>query len=214
LGEAGAVGAAAHAVTRALGYPDPDGDGAHRQVVVERAHAFHVEVEIPIDVRRAPRPGPVTAGHAHGGPGGRGRPALLRELLRLNPELSAEQIEEPHVVREGTWAALRFTLRSTPAGASHRVVFRPGLGTSSGCRWTSAGEERRLTWAERSLVTEFPPGSCLIAEGHSGGTYPCHGLFVCFAPEVAADHVVSGPDDYRRLSWDVQTGWSRFLFGE
>ena len=94
------------------------------------------------------------------------------------------------------------------------MSLRLGLGTSTGCRYTVAGERRSVAWPASTLATRFAAGSCLLAEAHTGGTYPWRGLQICFAPEVPADHVVSGPADYRRLSWDRAAGWSRFLFGD
>lgn len=206
---------AAHAVTRALGYPLPAAEAAQR-VAVERARPFALDVEVRLDGSRAARPGPIPMPHQHGEDhgDGRGRVSLLRELLRMNPELAPEQIESARVEDRPGGVSLRLRLASAPAGARHRAAVRLGLGTSTGCRYAAPGEEREIAWPANTLVTRFLPGSPFLAEGHSGGTYPWRGLQICFAPEVPADHVVSGPDDYRRLSWDRATTWSRFLFGD
>lgn len=208
----GAVGEAARAVSSALAYPAPD--AAHGELVLERPRPFAVQIEVPVDARRAPKPGPIAL-HENATPAEHGRPGrvgLLRELKRLNPGLTLDRLEDARTTRTGTRVALAFAVRSEPHGSAHRVVLRPGVGTSSGCTWQIGADGGQVAWPERSVLSRFPPASPLIAEAHSTGTYPCHGLTVCFASEIPPDHVVHGPQDYRRLAWDADTHWSRFLF--
>jgi hypothetical protein len=219
---------AASGLMRLLRRPVPDPDTGQQRLPVVASAPFDLDVGIEVDPRRlrgAPahitsRAGPGSGdGRAHEsgahGRGARGVEALRAELLRINPDVDPARVKDFRVAAAGDRALVEFRLEARATGDGRfDASFRPGLGSSTSCMVREPGRPaRRVRYASHAVWTDTPSDSALVAEGHSNGTHPCSGPFVFFGPTVPADHVVSGPEAYRSLSWDRTHAWSRFLFG-
>ena len=68
-------------------------------------------------------------------------------------------------------------------------------------------------------VTEFPETSFMVAEAHTQGNAFVHGIGLGLKPHMDFDEErsrdpdwkVSGPQMYRKLSWNQATGWAELI---
>lgn len=209
----GALRDAASDLLHALGEAgSPPADEGETLVTESAAEPFTLDVTIEISATRAPRPGPVPVTEPTY-TGRRGRAGVLRELIKINPELSPEDFLHPRLEVEDGKGLLKFRLKSKPSSKDrHEVSFRPYLASSTRTTLTRPGRAGRVVSYPATYFHRRGSGP-VVAMGYSNGAFPWQGLGIYFVDRIEPSHIVRGPGLYRQLAWDRYARWSRFLFG-